>query len=258
MPAEFIELAGKVNQQMPYHCVAKLAADAQRPRPRGQRRAHRAARRQLQAGRRRHPRVAGAQDHRAAARARGRGRLPRSARRRARGVGLRSLPFEEALRGADCAVIVTAQPRRRLRRGRRGRAVPARPARRDAAGRGTWCGCERGRARGRRARLLGPEPRAQRRSIPGARLAWCCDPDDGCARAARACRRRRADQRLARGGARRPRRRRGAGRDAGADPRRRRRRACSRPASTASSRSRSRSASPTQRRSRPPRRGGGC
>ncbi len=30
MSTEFIELAGKVNQQMPYHCVAKLAAHAQR------------------------------------------------------------------------------------------------------------------------------------------------------------------------------------------------------------------------------------
>ena len=30
MATEFIELAGKVNQQMPYHCVAKVAARAQR------------------------------------------------------------------------------------------------------------------------------------------------------------------------------------------------------------------------------------
>ena len=34
MPVEFIELAGKLNQQMPYHCVAKLAAAAQRARAR--------------------------------------------------------------------------------------------------------------------------------------------------------------------------------------------------------------------------------
>ena len=33
MATEFIELAGKVNQQMPYHCVAKRPAGAERPRP---------------------------------------------------------------------------------------------------------------------------------------------------------------------------------------------------------------------------------
>ena len=39
MATEFIELAGKVNQQMPYHCVAKVAARAQRRGQAGQRRA---------------------------------------------------------------------------------------------------------------------------------------------------------------------------------------------------------------------------
>ena len=64
---EFIELAGKVNQQMPYFCLEKIERalnDAGKP-VRGSRIL--VARRVLQAGRGRHPRVAGAEDHRAAA-----------------------------------------------------------------------------------------------------------------------------------------------------------------------------------------------
>ncbi len=80
MSTEFIELAGKINQQMPYHCVAKAQRALNDAPACGQRRAHRGARRQLQAGRRRHPRVAGAEDHRAARGARRRGALPRPAR----------------------------------------------------------------------------------------------------------------------------------------------------------------------------------
>ena len=55
-------------------------ARAQRRRPAGEGRADRGARRQLQARRRRHPRVAVAEDHRAAARARRGAALPRPAR----------------------------------------------------------------------------------------------------------------------------------------------------------------------------------
>ncbi len=79
-PTEFIELAGKVNQQMPYFCVEKAERalnDAGKP-VRGSRIL--VARRVLQGGRRRHARVAGAEDHAAAARARRRHRLPRPAR----------------------------------------------------------------------------------------------------------------------------------------------------------------------------------
>ena len=51
MATEFIELAGKVNQQMPYHCVAK-AQRPERQRSLGQRGAYCCVRRQLQAWRR--------------------------------------------------------------------------------------------------------------------------------------------------------------------------------------------------------------
>ena len=67
---EFIELAGKVNQQMPYFCLEKAERalnDAGKP-VRGSR--DPGARRLLQGRRGRHPRVAGAEDHPAAARAR--------------------------------------------------------------------------------------------------------------------------------------------------------------------------------------------
>ena len=68
MSTEFIELAGKVNQQMPYHCVAK-AQRALNDRGMSVKGARvRGGRRQLQAGRRRRARVAGAEDHLAAAR----------------------------------------------------------------------------------------------------------------------------------------------------------------------------------------------
>ena len=41
MATEFIELAGKVNQQMPYHCVAKAQRALNDARHVRQRRAHR-------------------------------------------------------------------------------------------------------------------------------------------------------------------------------------------------------------------------
>ena len=51
---EFIELAGKINQNMPYFCVEKIERTLNDARQAGARLAHPAARRVLQAGRRRH------------------------------------------------------------------------------------------------------------------------------------------------------------------------------------------------------------
>ena len=66
MSTEFIELAGKINQQMPYHCVERIERalnDVAKP-VKGSRIAD--PRRQLQGRCRRHPRVARAADHRGA------------------------------------------------------------------------------------------------------------------------------------------------------------------------------------------------
>ena len=110
LTTEFIELAGKVNQQMPVRLRREGRAQAQRPRQAGPRVADRRPRRRLQARRLRHPRVAGAQDHRPPA-ARGGDvayhdphvpELP--------GLGLTGVSLDEALAGADVAVIVTAHP----------------------------------------------------------------------------------------------------------------------------------------------------
>ena len=84
MSTEFIELAGKINQQMPHHCVERIELalnDVAKPISGSQ---DRGARRQLQGRDRRHPRVAGAADHGGARQARWRRRLPRSVRARAR------------------------------------------------------------------------------------------------------------------------------------------------------------------------------
>ena len=80
LSTEFIELAGKVNQQMPYFCLEKADAGAERRRQVGQGRADPDRRRLLQGGRGRHARVTGAEDPPAAARPRRRRRLPRPAR----------------------------------------------------------------------------------------------------------------------------------------------------------------------------------
>ena len=80
---EFIELAGKVNQAQPAFCVERIERalnEAGKP-VKGSQDPH--PRRQLQGRGRRHPRVAGAEDRRAAARARRRGLLPRPLRPRA-------------------------------------------------------------------------------------------------------------------------------------------------------------------------------
>ena len=109
-PTEFIELAGEVNQRMPYFCVEKMIGRAERPLEAGARLEDRDPRRLLQGGRRRHARVAGAQDHAAARRARRAARLPRRLRAELPEFGLRSESLDTALDGADCAVIVTAHP----------------------------------------------------------------------------------------------------------------------------------------------------
>ncbi|HEX4034159.1 MAG TPA: nucleotide sugar dehydrogenase [Solirubrobacteraceae bacterium] len=110
MPVEFIELAGKLNQQMPYHCAAKLQRMLN---DRG--RAVRGARIAL-LGVSYKPGVGDTRESPALKLIellRGLGAdvvyhdalvpaLERS--------GLRSLTLEEALRDCDCAVIVTAQP----------------------------------------------------------------------------------------------------------------------------------------------------
>ena len=83
LSTEFIELAGKVNQQMPYFCLEKAEPGAERRRQVGQGRADPDRRRLLQGRRGRHARVTGAEDPQAAARARRGRRLPRPARARA-------------------------------------------------------------------------------------------------------------------------------------------------------------------------------
>ena len=111
MSTEFIELAGKVNQQMPYHCAAIGAARAQRRRPGGEGLAHRGVRRQLQAGRRRRARVARPEDPRAVGRAGRRALLPRPVRAgHSPSSSCASVSAEQALDGADLALVVTAHP----------------------------------------------------------------------------------------------------------------------------------------------------
>ena len=70
MSTEFIELAGKINQQMPYHCVERIERALNDADQAGQGLADPDPRRQLQGRRRRHPRVARAADHGGARRAR--------------------------------------------------------------------------------------------------------------------------------------------------------------------------------------------
>ena len=110
-PTEFIELAGEVNQRMPYFCVEKIAHalnDHAKP-VRGI--ADRDRRRVVQGRRRGHARVARAEDHAPAARA-GRGASSTTTTTCAElpDFGLSSEPLDVLLEGADCAVIVTAHP----------------------------------------------------------------------------------------------------------------------------------------------------
>ncbi len=111
LSTEFIELAGKVNQQMPYFCLEKAERalnDAGKP-VKGSRILIVGV--SYKARRGRHARVTGAEDHQAAARARRRRRLPRPARARSCvDLGLRSAELPAAADGVDLAIIVTAHP----------------------------------------------------------------------------------------------------------------------------------------------------
>ena len=110
-PVEFIELAGKVNQHMPYYCAERVAQRTQRSRQGGAWQLTADSRRVLQEQRRRPARVAGAEADRASPRGRCGRQLPRPARAKP-GVGAIDLASveltDEALRRADAVCVVTA------------------------------------------------------------------------------------------------------------------------------------------------------
>ena len=107
---EFVELAGKTNQNQPLWCVTRIehALNEVGKAVKGSRILH--PRRRLQGRRRRHPRVARPEDHPPRSRARCGDLLPRLPRARA----ARARPALGRARGraADCdlACIVTAHP----------------------------------------------------------------------------------------------------------------------------------------------------
>ena len=80
MSTEFIELAGKVNATMPYHCVERIERALNDVVKAGPGIPYRDPRRELQGRGRRHARVAGAADHEGARRSRCRSALPRPTR----------------------------------------------------------------------------------------------------------------------------------------------------------------------------------
>ena len=132
MTTEFIELAGKVNQQMPYHCVSKVERvlnDAGK--------AVKGARISL-FGVSYKPGVGDLRESpalkimRLLRRARRRRRLPRPARAGLPERGLRAVGFDEALDALRPRAHRDRAPRRRPRRDRRARAARRRPARRHA------------------------------------------------------------------------------------------------------------------------------
>ena len=129
-PTEFIELAGEVNQRMPYFCVEKIGRALNDHSQPDQRLADRGGRRLVQSRRGRPSRVAWAQDHPPAARPGRRRGLQRRLRARAARLRPVSEPLEKLLEGADCAVIVTAHPGLDVERivadGAAGRGLPGR------------------------------------------------------------------------------------------------------------------------------------
>ncbi len=173
---EFIELAGKINENMPYFCRSEDLAGAE-PRSQKSRQGldRSSARRRLQGGHRRHARVAGAEARLAAA---GRGRrrlLPRPARARVREQGLTSVVARRRARGCRLRRDRHRPLRDRLRRP--GRARPARRRlpqrdRRQRQPRTAACGSCSPDARSRLAGLgsWGAEPRPQLRRAGAARL----------------------------------------------------------------------------------------
>ena len=107
---EFIELAGKINQNQPHYCVERIERalnDAGKP-VNGSRVLLLGV--AYKAGVGDTPRVAGAEDHRAAARARRRGLLPRPARRPSCRVRPHLEPARRGAQAADLGRIVTAHP----------------------------------------------------------------------------------------------------------------------------------------------------
>ncbi len=133
LSTEFIELAGKVNQQMPYFCLEKAERALNDAGKAVTRRPHPRRRRLLQGRRRRHARITGAEDHQAAARARRRRRLPRPARPGAASTtGCAAPSCPPRADGVDLAVIVTAHPTVDHRDDHRARPADAGPARRHA------------------------------------------------------------------------------------------------------------------------------
>ena len=108
---EFIELAGKINQNQPHFCVRRIERalnDVGKPTKGAQ---GPAARRLLQGRRRRHPRVPGAEDHPAARRAR-RATSPTTTPTcpSCPTSSSTSAALDEALAAADLVCIVTAHP----------------------------------------------------------------------------------------------------------------------------------------------------
>ena len=111
-PTEFIELAGKVNQHMPYYCAERIGRALNEHRKPVSRERRADARRRLQGRRRRPPRVAGAEADRAAA-ASAAPRSPTTTRSsptlRRGALDLDSVALtDELLAGADIVCVVTA------------------------------------------------------------------------------------------------------------------------------------------------------
>jgi len=129
MATEFIELAGKVNQQMPLPLRRQGRAPAQRCRQAGPRVEDRAARRLLQGRRQRRARVARTEDRDAAGGARGGSALPRRVRPRAARAGAALRAARRCPRRLRSGADRHRTPRDRPRRGRRSGAARARPAR---------------------------------------------------------------------------------------------------------------------------------
>ena len=112
MSTEFIELAGKINQHMPYHCAERIEQALNDVVQAGQGLAHPDPRRELQGRRRRHPRVPRAQDHRGPRRSRRRSSATTtSTSRRSRCSGSRACRSTTPSPTADAVVLVTAHPR---------------------------------------------------------------------------------------------------------------------------------------------------
>ena len=110
MATEFIELAGKVNQQMPYHCVERIERALNDVDQAGQGLPDPDPRSQLQGRRRRHPRVPLAADHGGAQQRGGLVNYHDSYVPSLPDLGLESVPLEPFVDEADAVVLVTAHP----------------------------------------------------------------------------------------------------------------------------------------------------